>query len=188
MAEIDSTIGKVGRASAPAPDSPQHQQSLDEFLANMPGMPQSVNQPPAPEEPAAKTEEEKPPMQIPTLKSLIELGRVVEDITLGAMTFKMQTLDDETQEQLFKMLSKLDMAGADSFLNLRRAVVAMSIVSVNGRPLESFCEDSNQKETIWMKFAAAKLLQSHVVEVLYNFYNGMLDKGSKSISSEQVKN
>lgn len=189
MAEITSTIGKVGRASSSAPEADEH------AAAAAASIPQALQPGLAPEEDLGpplppidgREEKEAPPMERATLRKLIELGKLKETITLGGLAFEMETLDDDAQEDMFRKLAEMDSAGADAFVNLRRVVVAMSVVSVNGQPFDTF-DPSAPGSGIDKKISIAKRMQSQVIDRLYDFYNSMLEKSQQKIDPEQVKN
>jgi hypothetical protein len=75
----------------------------------------------------------------------------------------------------------------DSFVNLRRVVVAMSVVSVNGQPFDAL-DPSAPGDGFTKKLAIAKRMQSQVIDRLYDFYNALLEKSQQKIEPEQVKN
>lgn len=159
MAELThKTVGKTGEAP-PA-------RSEERFEAVAPPIH------PAPEQPETFD-----------LRSLIELGCVHDSITIGSMTFEMRTLGDDEQEKIYKLVGEQE--GPDSFVAMRRLVVAMSVQSVNGRPLEAL---GGEGEPIQRKLAVLKAMQSRVVDKLYSFYDQLLEKSQQEIDPEQVKN
>jgi hypothetical protein len=185
MAEITSTIGKVGRA-APAPDAGKRAAAVAASI------PQAIHPGFKPEEDAGlpippPEQDEKRPMEIATLRTLIELGRVRETIVLGGLEFEMETLGDDAQEGMFRSLAQMDSVGADAFINLRRVVVATAVVSVNGQPFESL-DPAAHGSGVEKKISIAKRMQSQVIDRLYDFYNSLLEKSQQKIDPEQVKN
>jgi hypothetical protein len=137
------------------------------------------------------------PMKIIDLRSLIELGKITDTITIGPMTFEMETLDDDDQELLFASVAKKESIGEDSFVELRRMAVALSIKSVNGRPMEdliSFKEmgkelkSDKETEIIEKKVFIVRSMQFQIVDMLYDFYDSLLKRSKQKVDTEQVKN
>jgi len=120
------------------------------------------------------------------LQSLVELGMVEDSITIGAKTFRMHTLDDDTQENLLKRASEA--GGADGFLMLRRMVAAMAIETVNGKPVENFAEGCESDDPADRKIFVVSKLQNVVVNRLYEFYEQLVGRSNENINPEQVKN
>ena len=163
-----STIGTVGRA-----ERSQLEQQQPE---TPPSQPQQEQQP-----------LEQQPMRVADLRSLVELGCVEDSITLGGLTFSMRTMSDDEREVLFQKLSDEQMKGAaDTFVELRRMVVAVAVIAVNGRSMESMSDGPGN--ALDRKVAIVRAMQSHVVDKLYDFYNGLLKRSTQGIEPEQAKN
>jgi hypothetical protein len=162
MAELThKTVGTVG--SAPVRDIVP---------------PQAIHEPQDRQQPA---EEAVSPVD---LRALIELGRISDSITLGGMTFELETLDDKEQEDILKLTD--GGLSADSFVTIRRIVVAKAVQSVNGRPLEAL--SSAEGDGFQRKLSIVTAMQSHVVERLYEFYEQLVARSKGAIEPEQVKN
>jgi len=176
------TIGTVGSA----PD----ERAVDPLRQALSGV---VEQPPEQAsqmlEQAQRAQEQaagmpKPQPQMADLRSLIELGKVRDTVTIGGMTFAMETLTDDEQQAVFKRAG--DQTGADSFMELRRIVVAMSVTAVNNQPLESLV--AGDQSPLDKRMAVVSNMQGHVVEKLYEFHDVLLGRAQQEIDPEQVKN
>lgn len=119
-----------------------------------------------------------------TLQSLIELGRVQEKITISNRVFEIATLTENEQATAYEMLKEIK--EEDGFFNLRKIIVASSIISINGAAPETFIEDDIP--SIHKRIKLVSLLQGSVVEKLYEFYNKLLEKSQATLNQEQVKN
>lgn len=172
------TIGTVGSAPEGTPDP------LRQAISGVgePSASQMLEQAQRAQDQAAAMPQPQP--QMANLRSLIELGKVRDTITIGGMEFAMETLNDDEQQMVFKRAG--EQTGADSFMELRRLVVAMSVTSVNGRPMESLVP--GEREPLDKRMAVVRSMQGHVVEKLYEFHDVLLERAQQEISPEQVKN
>lgn len=122
------------------------------------------------------------------LQSLIECGKITDEIIIDGRKFQMSTLADEDQEAIFKKFSSA-MADAGSFVELRRTVVAMSINTMNGRPLESlYPPDAPGVDIFGAKLALVRKMQGPVLDKLYEFYEELLKRSKQKVEPEQIKN
>jgi len=193
MTEFTSTIGKVGRAAsdAPAADKRAAEAAASIPQAIQPGLdPVEDLGPPLPPiegQHELQHQEEKKPMPLPDLKSLIELGRIRDSIMIGGLKFEMETLSDDAQREIFKRMSDDDgAAGADSFVRLRRLTVALAMVGLNGQAFEDLMPGS--ENAIDRKIAIIARMQDSIVEKLFDFYNGLLERSDNEVTAPQVKN
>lgn len=185
MAEITSTIGKVGQPTA-APD-PETQRQAEKVVASIPHAPQTLREHSeqtlaAPSDPP----EPKAPMPLPDLKSLIELGRVRDNVLIGGMRFEMETLNDEAQREIFRRVSNDPSEGADSFVRLRRLTVAVALTRVNDQPFEDLMP--GESNSLDRKVEIISRMQDSVVDRLFEFYNELMERSRKDITPKQVKN
>lgn len=193
MTEITSTIGKVGSAAPTATEVDPHAAAAAASIpqAIQPGLdPIEDLGPPLPplEGQEQQEEEEKKPMPLPNLRSLVELGKIRDHITIGGLRFEMETLDDDAQREIFKRMVDDDdtSVGADSFVRLRRLTVALALTKLNDQAFEDVM--SGKEDAIDKKVAIVSKMQDSVVEKLFDFYNNLLEQGQEKIAPDQVKN
>lgn len=184
------TFGSVGQERAvPAPQS-----ASDLLTAASQASPQGQKQQelpqqqqqqkivtPLPERAAAAPTQNIAPLD---LQSLIELGRVQDTLTLGQFTFELATLGDSMQAKAYEIIQNME--STDGFLAVRRVVIALSLVSINGQLPESLV--GGDGDPIEKRISLVASLQGNVVEKLYDFYDELLERGQQEITPEQVKN
>lgn len=185
MAEITSTIGKVGQTTS-APD-PEEQRQAERVVASIPHTPQALQeQSDQALEMSPHSDAAANPMPLPDLKSLIELGRVRDSILIGKIRFEMETLDDEAQREIFRRVSNDAVDGADSFVRLRRLTVAVATMRVNDQPFEDLMPGAG--DALDRKIQIISRMQDSVVDRLFEFYNELVERSQKDIAPGQVKN
>ena len=120
-------------------------------------------------------------MDLFDLKSLVELGKIQDTITIGNFVFEMTTLDDINQAKAYDLLQD-----EEKKLTLRRIVVGLSLVTINGRTPEEIIQSDKPSDEKRMELVAN--LQGAVVDKLLEFYDSLLERSQKDISDESVKN
>jgi hypothetical protein len=121
-------------------------------------------------------------MDIFDLQSLIELGRIQDTIKIGNFIFELATLDDTLQTRAYEVITKDE----ENKITLRRIIVALSLVSINGRTPEEIIKEGKTSEE--KRLYLVEKLQGSVMEQLIDFYDKLLERSQKEISNESVKN
>lgn len=121
----------------------------------------------------------------PDLRSVIELGSLTDKITIGSMTFELRSLN--TLERLKAGDFLGENPDAKRLFDLNVLILAMSINSVNGVPLENLLEDTEgsvleKRRTIVSQFQPATMGK------LLDFYTKVTDRADGQFTAEQVKN
>jgi len=128
-------------------------------------------------------------MPMDDLRAMVECGRIHDTIVLDGVAYGLATLSDEDQQALLKMFG-MPLADNTIYMEWRRAVVAMAMESVNGRPVLDLYPESAppQPDAFGVKLAIARKLQMPVVDKLFKFYNSLLERSQRKVDPEQVKN
>jgi hypothetical protein len=143
----------------------------------------------APRQATATEAAEEPTMTKNDLQSLIECGKVTDEIVIDGQRFRMSTLADNAQDAIVNKFSS-PTTDASTFMELRRTVVASALETFNNRPLENLYRgDGNDELPVFdKKLAVVRLMQGQVVDKLYAFYEELLKRGGQRIDPEQIKN
>jgi len=124
------------------------------------------------------------------LRSLIELGRITDSITLDNKTFEMRTMNSSEKLHLSKILGE-NYTQEDMF-TFNITLLSSVIKSVNGQPLETFHPDYNPQGDVALnkklRFDILSILQSTVIDRLLLFYDELRKRGEEKYGVEQVKN
>lgn len=142
------------------------------------------------EQPLEERQAEKP--QVPFgLKDLILFGKISEDVKIGPYTFKIGTLSNNQQRDIFKRL--FSMSNEDKIVNLKPYTLAEAILSVNGAGLEELYTGNDFSLSVTKKkeYVIAQL-QSTLVDKLYTKYEEISKKSNDILSgdgiSDDIKN
>jgi hypothetical protein len=137
--------------------------------------------------------EKVPEVEIPSgLRDLIFFGKYSEDITLGPYVFKISTLTNKQQKDIFKKLFPL--SNEDKISSLKGITLSEAIVSVNGASLESLYTGSNSNLSINDKREyVISEMQSNLVDRLFQKYESLVRKSSSIFENdddmvESIKN
>ena len=137
----------------------------------------------APKEPEAQ----KPQMNDLDLQSLIELGCIRDIVQIDNLTFVMRSLNAAERIELSNAAVEENI---DKVFAFNAKLLAMSIETVNGRPLESFhpSNASDNAGTLGLKVDIIMSMQTPVISRLLSFYQEITERCDKQFTVEQVKN
>jgi len=124
------------------------------------------------------------PQQIEQLQSdlslLVFAGRIEEEVVVSGFKFKMTTLTSGEQEDFLAALALV--TTKDDLVKLgqlRLQILARSIRTVNGVPLEQLYQGVGATNSIDKKIAFLKSTQMSLVLKLFDIYQGMLERSEK---------
>lgn len=121
------------------------------------------------------------------LQSLIELGCIKDNITLGTLQFRMRSLNATERLDLAKFLG--DNPSVDSLFKFNVKLLAGSIETINGKPLESYHPDfEKNSDVISMRCEIIAYMQPNVIGKLLDFYNKISERGDATFDIEKIKN
>lgn len=124
-------------------------------------------------------------MATPDLKSLVELGCVRDEIAIGDMRFAMRSLSAAESVEINRRATEATQDPQKLF-ELNIFVLALSIDTVNGVPLEDFGEPSDN--ILAARQRVISQLQGPVLSKLLDCYVELTKRAGSQFSAEQVKN
>lgn len=130
--------------------------------------------------------EEKEQMSDIDLQSLIELGCVKEEVVLGSVTFLLRSLSASERMSLAKEFGT-ELLSDDVLFNFNIKVLAISIETINGRPVAGFHPDPSANE-LQAKMEIISALQPPVIAKLLGAYSDISNRCDKQFGLEQIKN
>jgi hypothetical protein len=124
------------------------------------------------------------------LRSLIELGCIRDKIKIGELTFVMKSLSASEQMSLAKSVVTETKDDPNKTFSFNVQLLAMSIETVNGKPLERFHPENfaDAAGQIACKVDIITAMQTPVIFKLLEFYQEITDRCYKQFTAEQVKN
>lgn len=136
-------------------------------------------------EPAAQKEQD--PQS--DLRSLIELGSIIEEKEVNGKVFKMRTLNASERLELAKFLG--EEPTAEKLFQFNVKLISMATQEVDGKPLEhyhpGFTGDEND-DVLGLRYEIVASMQSPVIGELLSFYNDITERSDAQFDIEQVKN
>ena len=121
----------------------------------------------------------------PDLRSVIELGSLTDRVTIGNMTFELRSLN--TLERLKAAEFLGDSPDSKKLFDLNVLILAMSINSVNGVPLENLIEHA-EGSILEKRREVVSQLQPATMSKLLDFYTTVTNRADGQFTAEQVKN
>ncbi len=147
-----------------------------------------------------ETPKNQEPMTNDDLKSLIELGAIIDTVDIGGSVFKMRSLSSAERLSLASIADNDLVAGgnadndlvaggnAEQIFDFNTKLLAVAITSVNGTPLELLHPDGITGDPVTLKTDIIKSLQTPVINKLLEFYQTITDRCDSQFTAEQVKN
>jgi hypothetical protein len=132
-----------------------------------------------------KEPEQKENVSLNDLQSLVELGCVRDEIKIGEKTFGLRSLNITERKDLSEFLGNDESEQHIFEFNIK--LLAMSVETVNGIPLENFHNNIDLDPTI-RKQELISVMQTPVVAKLLTFYNEIMGRCDKQFDLEEVKN
>lgn len=121
------------------------------------------------------------------LQSLIELGCIKDMIQLGTLKFQLRSLNATERVELGKFLG--DSPTSDTLFQFNIKILALSIESINGKPLEAFHPSFKQDgNIIKLREEIISSMQAPVIAKLLEFYNSIAERSDTQFGTEQIKN
>ena len=137
------------------------------------------------EQPAPEIQKSK--MNDIDLRSLIELGCVRDDITIGDIVFTMRTLNISERLETLSFLG--DSSDPQKMFEFNMRVLAMSIEAANGRKLETLHPNLEKGiDPTVLKKELIIAMQPAVLNKLMDFYGKIVERSDAQFSAEQLKN
>jgi hypothetical protein len=128
----------------------------------------------------------KEPMHRNDLQSLIELGSIKDTIDMGGFEFTLRSLSATEKLDINEEFGGEKLDDRQVFdLNIK--LLAMSIESINGTPIESL-HPSPKEDVILTKMEIVAALQTPVLARLLDFYAEIAERCDKQFSVDQIKN
>lgn len=121
------------------------------------------------------------------LRSLIELDCIKDSIEIGGMVFLMRSLGEKEKLDLAQIILTKETPEAKELFEFNITVLANSIISVNGVPLESM-HPEQEGDIITRKMDILSSMQSPVVGKLIEFYDVISKRCDEQYTAEEVKN
>lgn len=122
------------------------------------------------------------------LESLIELGCIKEEVTIGNLTFILRSLNATERIELAKLIG--DNPTTESVFAFNTKLLALAIQSVNGRPLEEFypAEHTKGLDIMTQRCNIISSMQSPVINKLLDCHTSLTKRCDSQFDTEQVKN
>lgn len=132
-------------------------------------------------------EESKEESRKTDLRSLIELGCVKDSIEIGGTTFVMRSLGEREKLEISQILLAKEKPDANTLFEFNIRVLANSIVSANGVPLENMHPEAD-KDPLSKKMEILSNMQTPVLGKLIEFYEKITERCDEQYTAEEVKN
>lgn len=129
-------------------------------------------------------EAEKVVSPMDDLKSLIELGCIEEDVTIGSKVFRLKTLPLVERIRLSSMLN--EKPTREQAVDFQINILANAVVSVNGKLLEDLHPDADM-DPVRRKLDIISAFQNPVLNKLMKVYEEMLVRCDLQFDTEQIK-
>lgn len=128
-----------------------------------------------------------PEMATADLEQLIFLGRIEDTKTIAGFTFDMQTLTGKEQNDVWMSVSFLN--NETKFFVIKVAFLARAITAVNGRELHVMYKGKDFRE-LTPEQRCVRVIegwQQPLIDELYDFYSGLVDRSRKAIKPDEIK-
>ena len=119
------------------------------------------------------------------MRDLIFLGRLRETVDIGGFKFSVTTLTASQQRDILRDVMRID--DADRILDLKLITVSYVVDTVNGLPLEEFCEDETIVGTAERRLNVVNNFQASLLEKLYQVYENLTISANEEIGLSEVK-
>jgi hypothetical protein len=123
-------------------------------------------------------------MKINDLKSLIELGAIVEEYDIGGQKFVLKTANALERIRLSKLLPAEPTQ--EQFFEFEVHILASAVETLNGQALESY-HPNVELDSIERKLEIISVLQRPVISSLIEKYNSMLVRCDAQFTGEEIK-
>lgn len=124
------------------------------------------------------------------LRSLIELGSIIDSVRISDKVFELKTLS--AYERLILSKSLKDDITVEEMFDFNIRLLSSVIVSINGKTLETYHPNYNaqldESQYMSLKCDIISRLQPPVINKLLNFYDGLTKRSESQFETEQVKN
>ena len=120
------------------------------------------------------------------LKSLIELGTIIEDVQIGGHTFTLKTPPFIERVRLSSTLNTNKEVSEEDVVNFQINVLAHSLEKINGIPLEDWHPDKNM-DPIIRRVEIISTFQAPVISSLTKKYKEIVSKCDMQFDVEQIK-
>lgn len=137
-------------------------------------------QPEQPAKPTAKTD----------LRSLVELGCIRDNVSIGDMTFTLRSLNSSERMAAMNMVGEEDLKPQQLF-DFNVLILSMAVETVNGVPLEQVFLNGGgdpNVDPVEAKKAIVANMQHSVIARLIQSYNSITERADAQFTAEQVKN
>lgn len=128
-----------------------------------------------------KEEFESTPLELKGLEDLVFLGAATKELKIGNFSFILKTLTSKEQEEIFKEALKIK--ESDRVLFFKKASIAMSILKINGKDLESYLKEGSFSE----KLELVEKLQNSVFEMIFEALSELITESQNSLKVENLK-
>lgn len=136
------------------------------------------------------TTQEKPQNSNDDLRSLIELGCIIDSISIGGKTFELKTMNAFERMQLVGTLS--DDVTSEEMFDFNNRLLASVVKSVNGKSLECLHPqyDPQAEDDIKFRLKVGIIEKMHVpvINKLLDFHEELMKRSETQFETEQVKN
>lgn len=133
------------------------------------------------------TPEEPQTMALKDVEQLIFLGRVEDTKIVNGFQFDMQTLTGKEQNDVWLSVSFLN--NDTKFFLIKVAFLARAIRAINGRELDILYKGKDWRE-LTKEQKCVKVIetwQQPLIDELYEFYSGLVERSRKAINPEEIK-
>ena len=127
-----------------------------------------------------------PPKSMSAIEDLLMFGSLKYETTIKGMRFAVKTLKISEKEDAYGAVSHLPSSSFVHFTSLRDELLARALEYVNGLPLASYHRPGAGEDVetgdMLKRVHVIRKMYSPIVDKLYELYNILEEKSSKSLS------
>lgn len=121
------------------------------------------------------------------LRDLVNVGKITHEERILNYVFNFNTLNSEEVTEAFAAVDLVPNASDLTKFNvLAIQLLARAVVSVNGHPLESLCQNE-KADTLERRLIVVKSWQQTLLNKLFDIYSNLAERGQSLIAEESKK-
>ena len=130
-------------------------------------------------------EEGQSMLNLKNMKELVFLGKLRETLDIGGFKFVVSTLTASQQRDIMRSIMRID--DADRILDLKLVTVSYAVETINGLPVEEFCEDESITSVEDKRVNVVGSFQAALLEKLYQTYERLTLSSNEELGLGDLK-
>ena len=124
-------------------------------------------------------------MSAKSLREIIFLGRLTEEVSISGFNFKLTTLSGSEQRSVIKSIMSAE--EDDRILSAKAIAIAHSLRSINSIPLSEASSSSDGDSDLRRSINFVFDMQSSLVDRLYSVYESLAKRSGEEVGLDELK-